>query len=447
MGWIRTIYQIKLQCGQWREINNMHLVNIDDIIPGMQLGEPVRGARGQVLLTRGATLTPAYVNTLRTLGVPAVLIDDPDTADVDVPYPISGETRARVLKDLTRAFDELSDATAEVRKSSSPKTDLQALVRAANNAATADSLYTVAKNADVLLDELGNLETLVVPNSIKTPDLYIFQHSIDVTVMALVLAKRARWDRARAKAFGVGCLLHDLGKVLVETALLHRAGPLTPEQFEQLKAHTVIGYEMIRAIAPRLGSLSPQVAYQHHEREDGSGYPRGLRGNDRLGQGGSGTIHDFGALAAVADVYDAMVSHRPYRRALPPDQVVETITAYGGSHLNAEAVRIFRSVVTPFPICSPVVLSSGPHAGYRGVVIKVPPRALTRPVVRVLYNDRGERIEAFEVALETEGDLQLSCVYTAGPSAHSVGSAPIQPKPAKPNYAIPEAVLRVLKAG
>src|SRR5258706_3750893 len=279
----------------------MHLVSIDDIVAGMRLGEPIRGARGQVLLTRGATLTPAYVNTLRTLGVPAILVDDPNTADVDVPYPISGETRARVLKDLTRAFDELSDATAEVRKSSSPQTDLGPLVRAANTSATADCLYAVAKNVDLLLDELGNLETLVTPNSIKTPDLYVFQHSIDVTVMALVLAKRARWDRPRARAFGVGCLLHDLGKVLVETALLHRAGPLTPQQFEQLKAHTAIGYEMIRAIAPRLGSLAPQVAYQHHEREDGSGYPRGLKGNDRLGQNGSGTIHDFGALAAVAD--------------------------------------------------------------------------------------------------------------------------------------------------
>lgn len=433
----------------------MNLVNIDDIVPGMRLGEPIRGARGQVLLTRGATMTPAYVNTLRTLGVPAILVEDPDTADVEIPYPISFETRARVLKNLTRVFDELSDATAEVRKSSSdllclkPDSDLRPLVRAATNSATADCLYAVAKDVDVLLDELGNLETLVVANSIKTPDLYVFQHSIDVTVMALVLAKRARWDRARARAFGVGCLLHDLGKVVVEPALLQRAGPVTPEQFEQLKAHTVVGYEMIRAIAPRLGSLSPQVAYQHHEREDGSGYPRGLRGNDRLGQNGAaGTIHDFGAVAAVADVYDAMISHRPYRRALSPDQVVETIMAYGGHHLNAEAVRIFLSVVTPYPICSQVTLGNGKHAGYRGVVVKVPPRALTRPVVRVLYDDKGERIDAFEVALEAEGDLAVQCVRDpATPSAQSVGSAPTTPKAVKVTYSIPQAVLQVLKAG
>jgi HD-GYP domain-containing protein (c-di-GMP phosphodiesterase class II) len=432
----------------------MHLVNIDDIEPGMRLGEPIRGARGQVLLTRGATMTPAYVNTLRTLGVPAILVEDPDTADVDIPYPISLETRARVLKNLTRAFDELSDATADVRKSSSdllclkPDSDLRLLVRAANTSATAERLYAVANDVDAILDELGNLETLVVANSIKTPDLYVFQHSIDVTVMALVMAKRARWDRARARAFGVGCLLHDLGKVVVEPALLQRAGPLTPEQFEQLKAHTVVGYELIRSIAPRLGSLSPQVAYQHHEREDGSGYPRALRGNDRLGQGGAaGTIHDFGALAAVADVYDAMVSHRPYRRALAPDQVVETIAAYGGHHLNAEAVRIFLSAVTPYPICSPVVLSNGPHAGYRGVVIKVPVRQLTRPVVRVLYNEQGERIEAFEVALEREPEVAVQCVREAGTPAHSIGSSQVAPRQAKVGYALPEAVVRVLKAG
>jgi len=95
-----------------------------------------------------------------------------------------------------------------------------------------------------------------------------------------------------------------------------------------------------------------------------------------------------------------------------------------------------------------VTLSNGKHAGYRGVVVKVPPRALTRPVVRVLYNDKGERIEAFEVALETETDVKVQCVRDqAGPTAQSVGSAPVTPKQAKASYSIPQAVLQVLKAG
>src|SRR5690349_9336137 len=96
----------------------MRIVNIDKISAGMRLGEAVRGARGQVLLTRGTILTAAYVATLQTLGVPAVYIADPDTADVEIPQPISAESRTRVLKNISRTFDELAEATEEMRKSS-----------------------------------------------------------------------------------------------------------------------------------------------------------------------------------------------------------------------------------------------------------------------------------------------------------------------------------------
>jgi len=429
----------------------MRIVNIDKISAGMRLGEAVRGARGQVLLTRGTILTAAYVATLQTLGVPAVYIADPDTADVEIPQPISAESRTRVLKNISRTFDELAEATEEMRKSSvdEMRHNLEGdlLVRAAAASGVADYLYSLSKDVDLILDELGNQEVLMGLNSIKTHDLYTFQHSIDVTIMALVLAKRARWDRARSRAFGMGCLLHDLGKVMIEPQILNQPGPLTPEQFERLKGHTTMGYELIRSLAPRLGSLTPQVAYQHHERQDGSGYPRGLKGNNRLGENEPGLIHDFGALAAVADVYDAMASHRPYRRALPVDEVVATIGAYAGSHLNAEAVRIFQSVVPPYPVCSSVVMLNGAHEGYQGVVVKVPPRDLSRPIVRLLFDKAGNRVDAIDVSLEADRDLRVQSVRDATSPIHSLGSSPITPQKPKTVYAIPPAVLRALKAG
>jgi HD-GYP domain-containing protein (c-di-GMP phosphodiesterase class II) len=430
----------------------MRLVNIEHVIPGMRLGEPIRGARGQMLLNRGAILTQAYVETLRSLEISAIYVADPDTTDVEVPCPISAETRARLLKNLAQIFDALSDATEKIRSSSinlleqSPQRDAMLRDAAAMSGAS-EFLYSVSKEVDLLLEEMGKQDVLTGLNSIKTPEMYIFQHSIDVTIMALVLARRAQWERPRIRAFGIGCLLHDIGKVLIEPALLNRAGTLTPEQFERLKGHTAIGYEMMRIIAPRLGSLAPQVAYQHHERQDGSGYPRGLRGNSRLGENQPGTIHDFGALAAVADVYDAMTSHRPYRRALPTDEVVATIKAYAGDHLNAEAVRIFLSTVAPYPVCSPVVLVNGPHAGFSGVVVKVPPGDLAHPTVRLLCNDRGERIEALEVSLAIERDLNVRSAGGVAAQAHSLGSAPVTPQTPKSTYAIPAAVLEALKAG
>jgi putative nucleotidyltransferase with HDIG domain len=428
----------------------MRIITIDKVTPGMRLGDPIRGTRGQVLLTKGAILTEAYVATLRSLNIPAIYVADPDTADIKIPAPISPETRSKVQRTLAKTFEEVAKASDEIRKASADvlRQNLEAdpALKAAAAAGAADCLYAIADDVELLLDELGNQEVLTGLNSIKTHDQYTFQHSIDVTVMALVLARRARWDRARMRAFGVGCLLHDIGKILIDPDLLNKAGPLTPEEFELLKGHTTLGYEMIRAIAPRLGPLAPQVAFQHHERQDGTGYPRGLKGNNRLGENVSGLIHDFGGLAAVADVYDAMSSHRPYRPALPIDEVVETIKNYGGTHLNQEAVSIFLSVVPPYPVCSTVAVANGPYAGYQGVVVAVPSRDIRKPVIRLLYDAGGNRVSPIDIATDSERDLKIRCVRETSSPHHSLGSGKMPPKQAKKAYAIPAAVLQALKA-
>ncbi|HEY7117807.1 MAG TPA: HD domain-containing phosphohydrolase [Tepidisphaeraceae bacterium] len=430
----------------------MRLVNIDQLTPGMRLGDSIHGRAGQTLLARGAALTDSYVATLRTMGVPAVYIADPDTADVEIPQPISPEAHARVLRNLAQVFEQVCEATEQIRKSSmnrlhqNPQSDR--LVRAIASCGAADRLYAITRDIDLIMDQLGNLDTLVGLNSIKTHDLYTFQHSIDVTVLGLVLARRMGWDWNRTRAFGVGCLLHDIGKVVFDPGVLNQPGPLTPEAFERLKGHTTVGYEVIRGLAPRLGSLAPLVAYQHHEREDGSGYPRGLKGTNGLGENPPSSIHDFGTLSAVADVYDAMSSHRPYRRAVPVDQVVETIGLYAGNHLNAQAVKLFLSIVPPYPVCSAVAVLTGAHAGCRGVVVRVSKRDLSRPVVRILFDPHGERRKAVDLDLAIEGDVQVQSVRDPASPVHSLGSGEVKPRgeTAKAAYTIPPAVLRVLRA-
>jgi HD-GYP domain-containing protein (c-di-GMP phosphodiesterase class II) len=138
--------------------------------------------------------------------------------------------------------------------------------------------------------------------------------------MGLLLAKKLGWDKERLRAFGIGCILHDLGKIFVDKEILTKPGRLSDEEFEKMKAHPTMGYELVRTIAPTLNKLIAHVAYQHHERQDGSGYPRGLMGDNTLGENNPNMIHDFGSICAVADIYDAMASDRPYRHGWPPDR-------------------------------------------------------------------------------------------------------------------------------
>jgi len=210
-----------------------------------------------------------------------------------------------------------------------------------------------------------------------------------------------------------------------------------------MKTHPKLGYDLIKAIAPTLGSLVPQVAYQHHERQDGSGYPRGLTGSNTLGQNSPGQIHDFGALCAVADVYDAMASVRPYRKAWAPDQVVQTVIGLAGDQLNRDAVEIFRSVVAPYPVCSEVVFLTGAHANCRGVVASVDPAHLDRPVVRIITSASGGKVEPFEVDLRKDPEIVVrSATATDETPTESMGGRRKAPRPAAP---LPDEVLQAMR--
>jgi HD-GYP domain-containing protein (c-di-GMP phosphodiesterase class II) len=151
---------------------------------------------------------------------------------------------------------------------------------------------------------LGQLARLM------TTDYYTYTHSINVCVFGVALARHAGVSRDDIREFAVGALLHDLGKTQVPKALLTKRGPLTPDEMQAMREHVVNGERLLA----QHGGLSPLAIVpvaQHHEKLDGSGYPRGLSGSD---------VHLFGRIAAIADVFDAMTSDRTYQRAL---------TAYG----------------------------------------------------------------------------------------------------------------------
>ncbi len=396
----------------------MRLVNIDSIEPGTRLGEPIHGTNGQLLLQRGFALNNHYVCLLRQMGYPALYVLDDDTSDIAVPQPVSTQTRMKVLGQLNSAFATISKRTEGFRESSRSlaRTHLKSERFAVplRSLAIDAGIDRLVGEVDVLLNEALQRDVLLGLNSIKTHDQYTFQHSIDVTIMGLVLAKKAGWDAQRLRAFGIGCILHDIGKIFIDSSILNKAGPLTAEEFELMRAHPVVGHELILAIAPALGYLPPQVAYQHHEREDGSGYPRRLRGSPNLEQHASGAIHEFGALSAVADIYDALTSHRSYRPSWAPDRAARFIASLSDIQLNRQAVDLFTSVVAPYPVCTDVRVCNGPYAGYVGVVSHVPEQDLSRPTVRLMSNAYGQRISPVELNLQVERDVNVQSIVRTG---------------------------------
>lgn len=406
----------------------MRLINIDSLSEGMEIGQDLYDEHNRLLLRRGAAIRGQYVSRLRKMGLPALYVQDADTSDITVAEAIPQAARIKALKNLTDTFNTISSSVEGFRQLSieAAHQNIQSkkFMDTFRSLTKDDGLDKMLGDVNTMVDQLMNKDVLLGLNTIKTHDGYTFQHSIDVSIMGLVLAKKMGWDEERLRAFGVGCILHDVGKIFIDKEILTKPDRLSDEEFDRMKAHPTMGYELVKTIAPSLNKLVAHVAYQHHERQDGSGYPRGLTGDSTLGENKPNTIHDFGAVCAVADIYDAMASDRPYRQGWPPDRVVALIRELSGKQLNSKVVDIFLRTVAPYPIGTGVRVMNGMFEGFEGVVSDVDDRQLDRPIVRLLFNESTERVDAVEVDLRKEGDVLVQSVRGEGvPAIQPLGSS------------------------
>jgi HD-GYP domain-containing protein (c-di-GMP phosphodiesterase class II) len=173
--------------------------------------------------------------------------------------------------------------------------------------------------------------------AIDARDRYTAGHSERVTAYTLVLARASGQHAGEFETIRRAGMLHDIGKVGVPDAVLHKAGSLDPRERQLIEAHVTIGYSMLESI-PFLNASLPSVR-GHHERWDGAGYPDKLGGKD---------IHPHARLMAVADSYDAMTSVRPYRDALPAEEAARRLRADSGTQFDPRAIELFDEVEREF---------------------------------------------------------------------------------------------------
>ena len=224
-----------------------------------------------------------------------------------------------------------------------------------------ESLGDVAES--MVNDLLDCPEAALALDDLNAFDDYTHKHSVQVTLLGLLIARRAwqtdgwidyrgrrRFDRIddRMRKLGLGLLVHDVGKLAVPPEILNKPGRLTGPEMEIMKTHAVAGVELLRPADSHPCRLS--IVRDHHERVDGSGYPEGLFGAQ---------VQEFPRIAAVADVYDAVTSERVYKPAAPPHVGVKVIRAGSGSQFCPNVVRHFRAVVMPYPVGHEMRLPDG----------------------------------------------------------------------------------------
>ncbi|OEH93962.1 HD-GYP domain-containing protein [Bacillus solimangrovi] len=350
----------------------MRLVSIDSLRENVVLEKPIFNDKGQVLLGEGVVLTNKLINRLKEHGVDHVCIVDQLSEGIKLTEPISIETRMQAMSTIKETLES-------VHKNHD-------LSKAFVQGGLDKQFNEVIRN--ILRDISRIPEAISLMSDVYSYDNYIFSHSLNVTIYSLALAYQLKLSPRELEEIGIGAMLHDVGKMMVPIEILTKPGRLTDEEFVEMKNHAEYGFNILRKV-PTLSLVTAHCAYQHHERIDGSGYPRGLKGRD---------IHYYSRIIAVADVYDAVTSNRVYRRAMLPHEGLEILYAGSGTQFDKELIDAFRKAIIIYPPGLKVELSDQ----RKGIVIRSNPGLSERPIIRIIEEAGRQCGKPYELDLSKD---------------------------------------------
>lgn len=352
----------------------MRLVAVSSIQENVFLAENVLNSKGQILLKAGAELTPPIVKRLYSLGISYLYIEDARTDDIYIRPVLTEGTRREALCVMSEAFNQLKkDLSAD-----SPKFGFHKMEK---------KFVSVVR--DIIRQIRSRKEAIDLLTHLYAHDDYIFTHSLNVTIYTLALSMKLKnLTPKQTEEIGLGAMLHDVGKMLIPLAILKKPSKLTSDEFTIVKSHTELGFELLRK-EHGLPLTAAHCALQHHERLNGSGYPRGLKGNE---------IHIFGKMIGISDVYDAVTSNRIYRKAMLPHEGMEILYAGSGTEFETEYIEKFRKAIVMYPTGLTVWLTDG----RKGIVCEQNEHVSDRPVLLILEEDGHNLKVPYKVNLAVE---------------------------------------------
>lgn len=329
----------------------MIYVSIDSIEPGQYLGRTIFSGNGAVLLAEGVQLTVYMINTLRRIGVSMVYIKDPQYADVLIDDPVSEENKRLVLS-------QLNEALAAVRSGKD------------------FSARAVSVSVDRLLEDLSqNQEVLLQLSDIRSQDNAMYVHALNVAMMAVLMGIGAGFNQIQLKELAIGALLHDIGKVEL----------ITDDASADLKMHhTWRGFDLLKS-KREFSLLIAHIAFQHHEKLDGSGVPRALTDHQ---------IHIYAKIVAIANTFDNLLYNESGKRMLP-HEACEYMMSMAGTALDHNMLIEFLNTISIYPTGSSVRLSTRET----GVVVGQHRGLPSRPIIRVIQPTAGNDVEVKEIDL------------------------------------------------
>jgi len=339
-------------------------ISIDKVKVGMCLAEDVTNASGMMLIPNNTSIEQKHIFRLKLYQVlSVVIVEDVIEAPAEKPEIIE-EVSVTGSFDTAyqKAFIKFKDTYYEKEETLKQQIDLIGKGEPIN-------ITDLMSISNSLMDSLRTRSDLFnYLYHLKSSDDYTYTHSLNVSLLCNVLGHWLHMTNSQIENITVSGLLHDIGKIQISKDILVKPGKLTKEEFEEIKRHTLLGYQVIKdqniSKDIKLGVL------MHHEKIDGSGYPQGLKGAD---------IHPFGKLIAIADIYDAMTSNRSYHKKFSPFKVINMFEQESYGLLDTKFLFVFLENIAHNYLGKIVRLSTGEI----GKVVFIHNNSPSRPIVQV----------------------------------------------------------------
>lgn len=256
----------------------------------------------------------------------------------------------------------------------------------------------IQNTTDAMVDSIfRNQDALTCMSRLQTKDSYLIEHSLNVSILTSVFAKHLGFDKRVIQELTLGAFLHDIGKVLIPKEILNKRAALTQKEHKIMQSHVALGLKLLED-TPSVSHIAIQMVKEHHERLDGTGYPKQLEGKE---------ISKYGRMIAIIDSYDAMTCERPYKKSVHPINAFKTLISESPASYDEELVEKFIQCLGVYPVGTLVKLNSGKL----GLISKLNKKKPLHPFVRVFYNTRMKQaIPIKEINLsESKYKDQIDC--------------------------------------
>ncbi|AWB69087.1 phosphodiesterase [Saccharobesus litoralis] len=349
----------------------METLSIDNLKAGMYVVDVVETKGSFKVKTKGWVKSEAAIRQLKAKGILTVAIDPSKTIEQAQTKEEPTEPKQKIKHTTFEHEIQRADRLYNEAKNLQQKAfeDI-----AAGRAIDVEPVKEITKNC---IDSIfRNQDALACMTRIREKDQYLMEHSLNVSILMSIFAKHLQLEPQLIQDLATGAFLHDIGKVKIPDEILNKPGKLTPEEFEVIKTHATHSLEILQN-TQGLSAVSVQVAAEHHEKLNGTGYPKGLKGDE---------ISQWGKMITIVDIYDAMTADRVYKKGMTPAAAFKFMKNMVPDELDEKLLNSFIQCVGIHPVGTVVKLTSGKLA----IVTKSNKLNPLKPRVKVFYHAKHQ---------------------------------------------------------